>query len=86
MIFMHLMADRRDALSDVANTRSEEIFIDDDVFIGTNSIILKGVHIGRGSVVGAGSVVGIKNIPPLSMVVGNPARILIDLKESGHAS
>lgn len=78
--------DRRDGLTDVTNTRSEAVFIDDDVFIGTNSIILKGVHIGRGSVIGAGSVVSIKNIPPLSRVVGNPAKILLDLNESGHAN
>ena len=71
---------RRDALADVAHTRSAEIFIDDDVFIGTNSIILKGVHVGRGSIIGAGSVVSIKHIPPLSIVVGNPARILLNAK------
>lgn len=78
--------DRRDGLSDFSHTRSEEILIEDDVFIGTNSIILKGVHIGRGSVIGAGSVVSIKHIPPLSLVVGNPAKILTSSKDSSHAS
>lgn len=51
------------------------IFIDDDVWIGANSVILPGVHIGKGCVIGAGSVVT-KDVKPFSIVVGNPARIL----------
>lgn len=47
--------------------------IEDSVFIGFNVIILKGVTIGKGSVVGAGSVVT-KDVPPFSMVGGNPAK------------
>jgi acetyltransferase-like isoleucine patch superfamily enzyme len=77
---------RRDGKSDASNTRSAEIVIEDDVFIGTNSIILKGVHVGRGSIISAGSVVAIKNIPPLSRVVGNPAYILSDVKLPYHAN
>lgn len=49
--------------------------IDDDVFIGARSIILKGVHIGRGAVVGAGSVVT-KNVPAMAIVAGNPAKVV----------
>jgi acetyltransferase-like isoleucine patch superfamily enzyme len=67
---------RRDSFLDGKNVKSLPIIIDDDVFIGTNSIILKGVNIGRNSIIGAGSVVAIKNIPPNSVVVGNPARII----------
>jgi acetyltransferase-like isoleucine patch superfamily enzyme len=49
--------------------------IEDDVWIGSNAIILHGVTIKRGSVIGAGSVVT-KSTEPYSISVGNPARIL----------
>ena len=55
------------------------IVIEDDVFIGTGAIILKGVTIGQGSVVGAGSVV-IRDVPPYSVVAGNPARVVKRLR------
>lgn len=53
----------------------KKIVIEDDVWIGAGSKILGGVTIGKGSVIGAGSVVT-KNIPPYSIAVGNPARII----------
>lgn len=56
--------------------RSCSIVIEDDVFIGTNSIILKGTHIGARSIVAAGSVVFGLNVPPDSLVKGNPAIIV----------
>lgn len=77
--------DRRDSKRDAVNARSAEIVIEDDVFIGANSIILKGVRIGRGSIVGAGSVVSIREIPPFSKVMGNPACIYSSATEAGHA-
>ncbi len=49
--------------------------IEDDCWIAANSVILAGVTVGKGSVVAAGSVVT-KDIPPYSIVAGNPARIL----------
>jgi acetyltransferase-like isoleucine patch superfamily enzyme len=56
--------------------------IDDDVWIGRNVIILKGVHIGVGAIVGAGSVVT-KDVPSYAVVAGNPAKIVrnLDAKE-----
>lgn len=53
----------------------EPIVIEDNVFVGMGSIILKGVRVGKNSVIGAGSVVT-KNVPPDSIVAGNPAKIL----------
>lgn len=49
--------------------------IEDDVEIGANALILGPITIGHGSVIGAGSVI-IKDVPPHSVVVGNPGRII----------
>jgi acetyltransferase-like isoleucine patch superfamily enzyme len=51
------------------------IVIEDDVFIGMQTIILKGVILGAGCVIGAGSVVT-QDIPPGAVAAGNPARIV----------
>jgi acetyltransferase-like isoleucine patch superfamily enzyme len=51
------------------------VVIEDDVWIGTGSIILPGVTIGRGAVIGAGSVVT-RSVPPLSVARGNPAQVV----------
>ena len=64
---------RSDKNWDVIDTK--EIFIDDDVWIGMRSIILKGVTIGKRSIVAAGSVVT-KDVPADVVVGGNPAVIL----------
>jgi acetyltransferase-like isoleucine patch superfamily enzyme len=53
--------------------KTADVIIEDDVFIGMNCLILKGVTIGRGSLIGAGSVVT-KNVPPGMIVTGNPAQ------------
>ncbi|STX39941.1 acyltransferase [Legionella feeleii] len=52
-----------------------DIIVEDNCWICANSTILPGVTIGKGSVIGAGSVVT-KNIPPNSVAVGNPARVI----------
>jgi maltose O-acetyltransferase len=56
------------------NTKSAPVVIEDDVWIGFNAIILKGVRVGRGAVVGAGSVIT-KDVDPFTVVVGNPQRV-----------
>ena len=55
--------------------RSAEILVGSDVWFGVNCTILKGVTIGDGAIIAAGSVVT-KNVPPLAIVAGVPARIL----------
>lgn len=50
-----------------------DTIIGNDVWIGQNVTILPGAHIGDGGIIGANSVVG-SNIPPYTIVVGNPAR------------
>lgn len=54
---------------------SHRTVIGSDVWIGYGSIILSGVSIGDSSIVGAGSVVT-KDVPPNSIAVGNPARVI----------
>lgn len=51
------------------------VIIEDNVFIGTGAVILKGVRIGKNSVIGAGAVVT-KSIPANSIAAGNPAKVI----------
>ncbi len=51
------------------------VVIEDNVWIGANVQIVPGVRIGEGAVIGMGAVV-VKDIPPLTIAVGNPAREL----------
>jgi len=61
--------------TDFANKRKLPVVIEDNVFIGANSTILKGVTIGRNSIIGSGSVVT-KNVPSNEIWAGNPARFI----------
>jgi len=51
------------------------VVIDDDVWIGPNATILKGVHIGTGSFIEPGALVT-RDVPPHSRVLGNPAQVI----------
>ena len=51
--------------------------VGNDVWIGRNSVILPGVHIGDGAVIAAQSVVS-RDVPPYTVYGGNPARFLKD--------
>lgn len=64
---------------DWTTVRSRPIEIEDDVWIGFNSIILSGVKIGKGAIIGAGSVVR-EDVEPWTIVAGNPAKIIKRLK------
>ena len=56
-------------------TYGRPVVIGDNVWIGVNSTILPGVSIGCGAIIGANSVVT-KDVPPMTVVAGNPARII----------
>lgn len=60
---------------DMQGVSSLPIIIEDNVWIGANSVILPGVKIGSHSIIGAGSIV-VNCIPPHSVAVGNPAHII----------
>lgn len=53
----------------------DQVTIGRDVWIGGSTVVMSGVAIGEGSVIGSGSVVT-KDIPPFSIAVGNPARVI----------
>jgi len=57
------------------DAKTAPVEIADDVFIGMNALILKGVRIGERAVVGAGSVVS-RDVPAGAIVAGNPARVI----------
>lgn len=52
-----------------------DVIVEEDVWIGCNVTLLSGVCVSRGCVVGAGSVLR-KTVPPYSIVVGNPAKVV----------
>ena len=53
----------------------QDVIIEDDVWVGSNAIILKGVRLGRGSIVAAGALVN-KDVPPYAIAGGVPAKIM----------
>ncbi len=62
-----------------AVVNSKPIVIEDNVWIGMNALVLKGVTIGEGAIVAAGSVVT-KDVPPFTVVGGNPAVVIKNLR------
>lgn len=55
------------------------VIIEDNVWVGFHSVINAGVQIGRGSVVGCKTIIT-QDVPPYSVMVGNPARLLFRLE------
>ena len=60
---------------DEQGVSTNQVVIEDDIWIGANAVILPGVTIGHHSVVAAGAVVT-KDVPPHSLVAGVPAKII----------
>ncbi len=58
---------------------SAPIVVEDNVWIGRDTRILKGVSVGEGSIVALGAVVT-HNVPPYTVVAGNPAKVVKELK------
>lgn len=53
----------------------KDVVVEEDVWLGANVTLLSGVIVGRGATVGAGAVVR-SNVPPYSIVTGNPAKVV----------
>lgn len=66
-------AKRHDPVTDGASCKRAPVVIGDDVFVGTNAIILKGVTIGDRAIIGAGSIVSC-DVPSDEIWAGNPAK------------
>lgn len=60
---------------------SEDVIIEDDVWIGANAVLLAGVRVGRHSVIAAGSVVT-KSVDPFSVYGGVPARKIREIPKA----
>lgn len=72
--------DWRNNQKDWSNVVIKPVIIANKVWIGFNSIILKGVSIGEGAIIAAGSVVT-KDVNPWTIVGGNPAKIIREIPE-----
>jgi acetyltransferase-like isoleucine patch superfamily enzyme len=62
-----------------------EVVIEDNVWLGASCTVLKGVRVGANSIVGTGAVVT-SDVPPNSIVAGNPARVIREGSASTDAS
>ena len=69
-------------MNDTVLGSAGEVVIGNNVFIGMNTMILKGVHIGSNVVIGANSLVN-KDVPDNCVVAGNPAKVVMSIEEYG---
>lgn len=75
MPYQHGHADPNRAMREQPLTSRGDIVIEDDVWLGAQVCVMDGVVIGKGAIVGAGAVVT-KDVPPNSLAVGVPARVI----------
>ncbi len=73
--YQHGISDLNAPIAKQPLTTKGDIIIEDDAWLGVGVIVMDGVTIGRGAVIGAGAVVT-KDIPPLAVAVGSPARVI----------
>lgn len=59
---------------------ADPVVIEDEVLIGANAVVLEGVRVGKGSVVAAGAVV-VRDVPPMTVVAGQPARVIKEVDQ-----
>ena len=71
---------KTNTISSLFDVKKSSIVISDDVWIGFNSIILKGVKIGKGAIVASGAVVT-KDVEEYTVVAGNPATVISSAKK-----
>lgn len=76
----HVYLDRQKRI-DEQGTVHKGVVIKDDCWIGAKVAVLDGVTLGRGCVIGAGAIVT-RSVPPYSVAVGNPARVIKQRKPS----
>ncbi len=73
--YQHGISDLTTPIAQQPITSKGDIIIEDDAWLGVGVIVMDGVTIGRGAVIGAGAVVT-KDIPPLAIAVGSPAKVI----------
>ena len=78
--FLHYKSIINEGKYENPGIEGRDTIIGDDVWIGCNCVILKGVHIGGGAIVAAGSVV-VSDIPEGVVAGGNPARVIKKLTD-----
>lgn len=66
-------------IKNAMKSKPYRITIQDDAWLGAGVIVLPGVTIGKGAVIGAGAVVT-KDVPPYTVSVGNPARVIKNIE------
>jgi acetyltransferase-like isoleucine patch superfamily enzyme len=75
VLFMDTSSHPLGIRGEVPTTRIAPIKVEDHVWIGCRAVILKGVTVGEGSIIANNAVVT-HNVPPRTMVAGNPARVI----------
>lgn len=76
----NIWTEQHDYNSPTYKSVCKEVIIEDYVWLASRVTVLPGVHIGRGAVVASGAVVT-KDVPPLAIVAGIPAKIIGYRKE-----